>query len=64
VVGAVHWPLVGRLEPARLVLFCSGIVVALSALWGRKTGEYLHYTGAPHADHAEPAEGAQCPSPS
>jgi MFS family permease len=60
VVAAVHWPLVGRLEPARLVLFCSGIVVAMSALWGRKTGEYLHYA----APHTEPTEGAQCPSPS
>jgi predicted MFS family arabinose efflux permease len=61
VVGAVHWPLVGRLEPARLVLFCSGIVVATSALWGRKTGEYLHYEAAPPVHDAE---GAQCPSPS
>ena len=61
VVGAVHWPVVGRLEPARLVLFCSGIVVAMSALWGRKTGEYLHYEGA--RNDRDP-EGAQCPSPS
>lgn len=61
VVGAVHWPVVGRLEPARLVLFCSGIVVASSALWGRKTGEYLHYEAASRADGTE---GAQCPSPS
>jgi predicted MFS family arabinose efflux permease len=61
VVGAVHWPVVGRLEPARLVLFCSGIVVATSALWGRKTGEYLHYEAE---GRAEQTEGAQCPSPS
>ena len=61
VVGAVHWPVVGRLEPARLVLFCSGIVVAMSALWGRKTGEYLHYGEAPRTTETK---GAQCPSPS
>lgn len=61
VVGAVHWPVVGRLEPARLVLFCSGIVVAMSALWGRRTGEYLHYGDPPHAAETK---GAQCPSPS
>jgi predicted MFS family arabinose efflux permease len=61
VVGAVHWPVVGRLEPTRLVLFCSGIVVAMSALWGRKTGEYLHYEA--DGKDREP-EGAQCPSPS
>ena len=45
-----------------LVLFCSGIVVAMSALWGRKTGEYLHYEAASHAD--DKTEGARCPSPS
>jgi predicted MFS family arabinose efflux permease len=61
VVGAVHWPLVGRLEPARLVLFCSGILVAMSALWGRKSHEFLHY----EVDRNDrETEGAQCPSPS
>lgn len=30
-VGAVRWPVVGRLEPARLVLFCSGLVVLAGA---------------------------------
>lgn len=30
-LGAVHWPLVGTLEPARVVLLCSGVVVFLSA---------------------------------
>jgi predicted MFS family arabinose efflux permease len=33
--GAVRWPVVGRLEPSRLVLLCSGLVVALSAFWVR-----------------------------
>jgi predicted MFS family arabinose efflux permease len=61
VVGAVRWPVLGRLEPARLVLFCSGIVVAMSALWVRRTGEQLHCEGRPASDTTE---GAQCPSPS
>jgi predicted MFS family arabinose efflux permease len=30
-LGAVHWPLVGRLEPSRMVLMCSGLLVFLSA---------------------------------
>lgn len=32
VVASVRWPLVGTLEPSRLVLLCSGLLVALSAL--------------------------------
>jgi len=31
-VGRVNWPVVGRLEPSRLVLLCSGVVVLVSAL--------------------------------
>lgn len=31
VLGAVRWPLVGRLEPSRLVLLCSGLLVFFSA---------------------------------
>jgi predicted MFS family arabinose efflux permease len=30
-LGSVHWPLVGTLEPARVVLLCSGLLVFLSA---------------------------------
>lgn len=30
-VEAVRWPLVGRLEPARVVLFCSGVLVFAGA---------------------------------
>ncbi len=30
-VGNVHWPVVGTLEPSRLVLLCSGILTFLSA---------------------------------
>lgn len=29
-VGSVRWPLVGRLQPARLVLFCAGLLVLAS----------------------------------
>jgi len=31
IVDDVRWPVVGRLEPARLVLFCAGVLVFLSA---------------------------------
>lgn len=31
-VAAVNWPLVGRLEPSRLVLLCSGLLVLASAV--------------------------------
>ncbi len=31
-VGDVRWPVVGNLEPSRVVLLCSGVVVLLSAL--------------------------------
>ena len=30
-VGNVHWPVVGTLEPSRLVLLCSGVIVFVSA---------------------------------
>jgi predicted MFS family arabinose efflux permease len=30
-LGAVTWPLIGRLEPARVVLLCSGLLVVASA---------------------------------
>lgn len=30
-IGAVQWPVVGRLEPSRIVLLCSGLVVLLAA---------------------------------
>jgi predicted MFS family arabinose efflux permease len=36
-VGNVHWPVVGMLEPSRLVLLCSGILVVLSAARVRTT---------------------------
>ena len=28
----VHWPLVGTLEPSRVVLLCAGVLVLLSSL--------------------------------
>ena len=36
-VGSVHWPVVGTLEPSRLVLLCSGVVVFISAARVRLT---------------------------
>ncbi|MDQ6854677.1 MAG: MFS transporter [Actinomycetota bacterium] len=30
-LGAVRWPLIGRLEPSRVVLLCSGALVVISA---------------------------------
>ncbi|HEX6311296.1 MAG TPA: MFS transporter [Acidimicrobiia bacterium] len=31
-LGSVRWPVVGRLEPSRMVLLCSGLLVLVSAL--------------------------------
>ena len=36
-VSGVHWPIVGTLEPARLVLFCAGALVLASASFVRET---------------------------
>jgi dTMP kinase len=36
-VGGVNWPLVGHLEPQRLVLFCAGALVFASAGFVRET---------------------------
>ena len=61
-VGAVRWPVVGRLEPTRLVLFCSGIVVALSAVWVHDS--LARVSAPPTGDaHASP-KGVRCQSPS
>jgi predicted MFS family arabinose efflux permease len=61
VVGAVDWPVIGQLEPTRLVLFCSGIVVALSALWGRRSREHLY---SDERTKVDATGGVGCPSPS
>ena len=53
-VGNVSWPIVGTLEPSRLVLLCSGIVVALSAVRVR--------VAAPGAARA-PLDGSRPPEP-
>jgi predicted MFS family arabinose efflux permease len=51
-VGEVRWPVVGTLEPSRLVLLCSGLLVFLSAMRVR--------IDAPAAlDSRPPPEGAQ-----
>jgi MFS family permease len=69
-VGAVRWPVVGRLEPTRLVLFCSGIVVALSALWVREssapaaTPAFTGEVADAIAEADAPPKGARCQSPS
>ncbi len=39
-LGSVDWPFVGELEPTRLVLFCSGLVVVLGALLARRRVEH------------------------
>jgi predicted MFS family arabinose efflux permease len=68
-VGAVRWPVVGNLEPTRLVLFCSGIVVALSALWVRNVATRTS-SGAPldltdRDDRVlDSGQGVRCQSPS
>jgi len=59
-VGDVRWPLVGRLESARLVLLCSGVVVALSAARVR-TGATRN-VAPPTADSPLPPKGARCQS--
>lgn len=35
-LGSVRWPVVGRLEPSRVVLLCSGLLVILSAILVRE----------------------------
>jgi predicted MFS family arabinose efflux permease len=44
-LGTVHWPLVGDLEPARLVLLCSGLLILGSSVLVR--------------EHAPPAPGPE-----
>jgi MFS family permease len=38
-VGNVHWPVVGTLEPTRLVLLCSGLLVVVASSRVRLAGE-------------------------
>ncbi len=52
-IGAVRWPVVGRLEPSRIVLLCSGLVVLLAATRVR----------LPRAARARPARPADHPQP-
>jgi MFS family permease len=59
-VGNVRWPIVGTLEPSRLVLLCSGLLVFLSASrvrLGPPEATHEH----PEATHEHPAaaDGAQ-----
>jgi len=45
-VAEVNWPLVGHLEPSRLVLLCSGLLVLASALVVRLGDEETEMAGA------------------
>jgi dTMP kinase len=53
-LGDVRWPWVGRLEPSRVVLLCSGAIVVLSAALVR-----LREAGALAAPAAEPPSGRE-----
>ncbi len=55
-VKKVHWPIVGTLEPSRLVLLCSGILVLLSASRVRLTSVHAA-ARRPTAEGPQP-EGA------
>jgi len=68
-IGAVQWPVVGRLEPARVVLLCSGIVVALSSIWVREPGTHAvtpttTFDPPLLGEPVTPTEGGRCQSPS
>jgi dTMP kinase len=53
-VGGVRWPVVGTLEPSRLVLLCSGLLVLLSASRVRTAGASA---ARPRAAADEPQTG-------
>jgi len=59
-VSAVHWPVVGTLEPSRVVLLCSGVLVAVSAVGVRTPSG----PESPVEDAVVPTKGLQCQSPS
>jgi predicted MFS family arabinose efflux permease len=61
-VRAVHWPWVGTLEPSRVVLLCSGIVVAVSAAGVRVRSAPPPPPPNPVADLSVPTEGVPCQS--
>jgi predicted MFS family arabinose efflux permease len=49
VLDSVDWPLVGRLEPSRVVLLCSGLLVILSAVAVRERWRAVAGPDAPEA---------------
>lgn len=53
-LGDVRWPWIGRLEPSRVVLLCSGLVVVLSSTLVR-----LREAGDPAAPAADPPAGRE-----
>ena len=48
-LGSVDWPVVGRLEPSRVVLLCSGLLVILSAVAVRERWRAVAGPDAPGA---------------
>lgn len=50
ILSSVRWPGIGRLEPSRVVLLCSGVLVVLSAVAVRE-----RWRAAAHVDGSEPA---------
>jgi MFS family permease len=54
-LGAVRWPLIGRLEPSRVVLLCSGLLVVASASAVRERQRSPSQT---HTEASSPARGS------
>jgi hypothetical protein len=51
----VRWPLIGRLEPSRVVLLCSGLLVVVSASAVRERQRSPSQT---HTESSSPARGS------
>jgi predicted MFS family arabinose efflux permease len=50
-IDAVHWPIVGELEPSRVVLLCSGILILLTSVFVRE-----HASPSAPSEPTEPTE--------
>jgi dTMP kinase len=61
VLGAVRWPLIGRLEPSRVVLLCSGALVVISATLVRERRRSP--SPAPSEAASEAPSAARRPAP-
>jgi predicted MFS family arabinose efflux permease len=51
-LGSVRWPAVGRLEPSRVVLLCSGLLVILSAIAVRERWRAVADLDSPEASNS------------